>query len=129
MLARTAKARAAGSARPDLPPPLPNDRLERVWAWGMASSALGYVYRPSTPEGVRDAFVAARARGIQVGLRGAGRSYGDAAHSAENVVLDLTRMARVLDWDPGAGIVRVEPGVTIGQLWRLTIEDGWWPAV
>lgn len=108
---------------------MPVDRLERVWAWGMASSAMSYVYRPSTVEGIRAVFRLAKERGLKVGLRGAGRSYGDAANCAENICLDLTRMNRILDWNPDTGIIRVEPGVTIRQLWQYTIEDGWWPYV
>jgi FAD/FMN-containing dehydrogenase len=38
-------------------------------------------------------------------------------------------MRRVLDWDPASGLIRVEPGVTIRELWQYVIEDGWWPAV
>jgi len=38
-------------------------------------------------------------------------------------------MNRVLDWDPEAGRIRLEPGVTIRQLWEYVLEDGWWPAV
>ena len=44
-------------------------------------------------------------------------------------MLDTSRMNRILHWDPREGIASVEPGVTIGQLWRYTLEDGWWPAV
>src|SRR5205085_2328145 len=112
-----------------LPPPMPSDRLERVWAWGMSSSAMSYVYRPTTVEGVQEVFRLAREHGRTVGLRGAGRSYGDASLNAENICLDLTRMNRILDWNPQTGILRVEPGVTIRQIWQYTIEDGWWPYV
>src|SRR5438034_5526590 len=112
-----------------LPALLPQDHLERVWAWGMASSAMSYVYRPSTVEGIREVLHLAQERGLSIGLRGAGRSYGDASLNAENIVLDLTRMNRILDWDPKNGIIRAEPGVSIAQLWRYTIEDGWWPPV
>jgi FAD/FMN-containing dehydrogenase len=108
---------------------LPADRLERVWSWGGATSAMSWVYRPTTAEGLADVFALARAEGRTVGLRGAGQSYGDAATSAENLCLDTSRMTRVLDWDPDAGRIRVEPGVTIRQLWQYTIEDGWWPPV
>lgn len=111
------------------PPPLPADRLERVWAWGMASSAMSYVWRPSTAEGVAEVFRLARERGLTVGLRGAGRSYGDASLNGENICLDLTRMTRILDWNPETGVMRVEPGVTIRQIWQYAIEDGWWPYV
>ena len=109
--------------------PLPTDRLERVDAWGMASHALSYVYRPSTPDGVAEVFRRAGERGLTVGLRGAGRSYGDASLNAEHICLDLTRMRRILEWNPETEIIRVEPGVTIRDIWQYTIEDGWWPYV
>jgi FAD/FMN-containing dehydrogenase len=108
---------------------LPTDRLERVWAWGGATSAMSWVYRPTTLEGLRDTLALARAEGRSVGLRGGGQSYGDAATNAENVCLDTSRMCRILEWDPGTGRIRVEPGVTIRQLWQYVIEDGWWPPV
>ena len=108
---------------------LPAERLERVTAWGGADGVMAWVYRPTSVGGVARAFETARASGRSVGLRGAGQSYGDAALNAENVCLDLTRMDRVLDWDPDAGRIRVEPGVTIRRLWQHIIEDGWWPPV
>jgi FAD/FMN-containing dehydrogenase len=108
---------------------LPSERLERVMAWGGADCVMAYVYRPTTVEGAVRSFAAARASGRTVGLRGAGQSYGDASLNAENVCLDLTRMDRVLAWDPDAGRIRAEPGVTIRRLWQHTIEDGWWPPV
>jgi FAD/FMN-containing dehydrogenase len=108
---------------------LPADRLECVRAWGGASSAMSWVYRPTTVDGLRDVLALARAEGLRVGLRGAGQSYGDASTNAENVCLETTRMTRVLDWDPGSGRIRVEPGVTVRQLWQYTLEDGWWPPV
>jgi len=108
---------------------LPAERLERVSSWGGATSAMSWVYRPTTVEGMRDVFSLARAEGRSVGLRGAGQSYGDAATNAENVCLDTSRMTRILDWDPGTGRIRAEPGVSVRQLWQYTIEDGWWPPV
>ncbi len=110
-------------------PVLPSENLEYVEAWGGASGALGYVFRPSTVAGLERVFQLARSSGLSVALRGAGRSYGDAAYNAEQIVADLSRMNRILDWDPDTGIIRVEPGVTIAQLWRYALGDGWWPAV
>ena len=109
--------------------PLPADRWERVEAWGMNTASLSSVYRPTTAAGIREVFETARATGRTVGLRGAGRSYGDASLNGENICLDLTRMNRILDWNPQAGIIEVEPGVTLRQLWQYAIEDGWWPSV
>lgn len=108
---------------------LESQRLERVWAWGMAQSALSYVYRPTTRDGVLEAFAVAREHGVTLALRGAGCSYGDASLNAEGVSLDLTRMNRILSWDPATGTMQVEPGVTIQQVWQYAIEDGFWPYV
>ena len=108
---------------------LSDQRLERVDAWGMSAHGMSYVYRPINPAGVEAAYEAARRSGKPIGLRGAGRSYGDASLNVEGVVLDMTRMNRILDWNPDTGVISVEPGVTIQQLWQYTIEDGWWPTV
>ncbi|MGO8671960.1 MAG: FAD-dependent oxidoreductase [Capsulimonadaceae bacterium] len=108
---------------------LPEQRLERVEGWGMSCHGLSYVYRPVNVEGIEAVLDAGRAAGRPVGLRGAGRSYGDAAINSEGIVLDLTRMNRILAWDPVGGRISVEPGVTIKDLWQYTIEDGWWPSV
>ncbi len=108
---------------------LPADHLERVDAWGMASHTMGYVFRPSTPEGLADVFDLARQTGQTVALRGGGNSYGDAFSNAEGIVLDLTRLTRILGWNPETGVIRLEPGVTIWQLWQYILEDGWWPPV
>jgi FAD/FMN-containing dehydrogenase len=103
--------------------------LQWVEGWGMAVGAAGYVSKPQDAAGVAEAMAAARAAGVPIALRGAGCSYGDAALRPESVVLDCTHLSRVLDWDPESGIVDVEPGVSLGSLWRMTIADGWWPPV
>lgn len=108
---------------------LPGERLERVEAWGMSSSSAAYVYRPATLNGIVDALNEARRLQASCAIKGAGNSYGDAFQSPEGVVLDLTRMNRILAYDPVSGIIKFEPGVTIDALWRYVIEDGWWPPV
>jgi len=106
-----------------------SSRLEWVEGWGMAVGAPGYVFRPHEASGVAEALETAQSEGIPVALRGAGCSYGDAALGAESVVLDLSGLDRILRWDPHTGIVDVEPGVSLRDLWRMAIADGWWPPV
>ncbi|MCC6191715.1 MAG: FAD-binding oxidoreductase [Anaerolineales bacterium] len=105
------------------------DRLTPVSSFGRAARSTGYVYRPTHVDQIAGLFRRAAAHGFTIAPRGAGRSYGDAALNGGQVVLDLQRMDRVLDWDPASGVIRVEPGVTIEQVWRHTLEDGWWPPV
>ncbi len=117
------------SLEPGPLPFLPRDRAEAVSGWGQSWRTVGYVYRPINAGGIRDVFALARANDLHVGLRGGGNSYGDAATAREHLVLDITRMNRILDWDPESGIITVEPGVTLKQLWQHVIGDGWWPYV
>ena len=108
---------------------LARERLERLAGWGESVSSAAFVYRPINADGIRDVFQEARQAGRYIGLRGAGRSYGDAALCAENGCLDLTRMNRILDWNPETGLLQVEAGVTIRQIWQYVLGDGWWPTV
>jgi FAD/FMN-containing dehydrogenase len=109
--------------------PLPAEHLELVSAWGGASSSVSYVYRPTTIDQLHELITLARKSGRSIGLRGGGNSYGDAALNSENILLDMRRMNRILQWNPESGVVCVEPGVTISQLWQYVLEDGWWPPV
>jgi len=95
----------------------------------MVARSEGYVYRPSDAAGIQDVFQLSRDTGRRVVPRGSGYSYGDTSTNRQGLVLDLTRMNRVLDWQPDTGFIRLEPGVTIRDLWRYVLEDGWWPAV
>ena len=106
--------------------PLPAERLESVAGWGGARSGVSYVYRPTTVTDLQQIFKLARENGRSIGLRGAGKSYGDAAMNDENIVLDLRRMNRILDWNPENGRIKVEPGVTLRRVWEYVLEDGWW---
>jgi FAD/FMN-containing dehydrogenase len=61
--------------------------------------------------------------------RGAGRSYGDAALSAQGVVADTTRLDRMLGFDPETGWLRAEAGVTIREILNVFVPRGWFPPV
>ncbi len=101
---------------------------ERVRGWGMAVGGEAEVCRPETKEQVAEA-LGSVTNGAGVVLRGSGCSYGDAANNTGGHVLDLSRMNRILAFDPATGIARVEPGVRIRDLWRHAIPHGFWPAV
>ena len=104
-------------------------RDEQVLGWGMAVGGQSRVLRPTTAEQIAESFADVRARGGSIALRGAGCSYGDAATSNSGHVLDLSRMNRLLAFDPETGLATVEPGVTVRDLWRCTLPHGWWPRV
>lgn len=110
-------------------PVLSTAHLERTDGWGQVAKALNYVYRPTSVAGIQRVLKLAHESGRSVGLRGGGISYGDASLNAENILLDLSRMTRILDWNPETGVIDVEAGVTMRDLWRYIVGDGWWPSV
>lgn len=97
--------------------------------WGESHHGWARVVRPRSAEEVARALAAAARDGRRVCLRGAGRSYGDAAVFSRGDVLDLTGLDRVRSFDPATGTIVVEAGVTIETLWRTAVPHGWWPAV
>ncbi len=108
---------------------LPPERIARFAGFGMASAADGYAFPVRSTEELREALTIARAAGRQVTLRGAGRSYGDAAIGSECAIVDVTPMRRLLNWDARSGVLEAEAGFTIEGLWRCGLPHGWWPPV
>ncbi|MGO8992161.1 MAG: FAD-binding protein [Polyangiaceae bacterium] len=84
---------------------------------------------PATVAELEEVLARARGEGLSVAFRGGGRSYGDAALNGEGLVVDASKMNRMLSWDPVNGVAEAEGGLTIEGLWRRTLGDGWWPAV
>ncbi len=97
--------------------------------FGHSLRAPSYVLKPDSPSGIAEAFYLARRQALTVTTRGAGRSYNDASLNGGGMVIDLTAMNHILKWDPAAGLVTAEPGVTLQQLWQQVEPDGWWPPV
>ncbi len=109
--------------------PGPRRSWELVEGWGMAVAAPARVLRPRSVDEIRACYELARRDGVPLGLRGTGNSYGDASVNAAGHVLDISRMDRILRWDPQTGVAELEPGVTMRQLWQRILPDGWWPRV
>ncbi len=126
------KSRRKSAGKPSPPRPdvlLPADHLEWVESWGMAQRTMAHVFRPSTVEGIKEVFDLARKSGRTIAFRGGGCSYGDPFQNEEEIVLDLSRMRRILEWDPQTGLITVEAGITIANLWQFVLGDGWWPPI
>lgn len=105
------------------------NRFTTLENFGHSLAAASYLFRPTHGDEIESAFRLAKQSGLSVSLRGAGRSYNDAALNGGGIVLDLTGMDRILAWDPASGVVRAEPGVTLAQLWQRVLPEGWWPPV
>lgn len=106
-----------------------DSRREVLFGWGMANHAHSLVFRPRDIEEMATAVERARSLGLCIGHRGGGQSYGDASLNQGDSTIVMDRLDSIVDYDPVAGVVRAEAGVTIDSLWRHVVDDGWWPPV
>lgn len=104
-------------------------REAELTGWGLRNRGRSRLAAPRSTADLAALIADLRTDGGGLALRGGGCSYGDAAVRAGGTVLSTTRLDRITAWDPATGIATAEPGVTIAQLWRRTVPDGWWPAV
>ncbi|GAB4500998.1 MAG: FAD-binding oxidoreductase [Anaerolineales bacterium] len=105
------------------------ERLTTLENFGHSLQAQSQFYQPVNTEELAGIFRLAKKNGQSLTLRGAGRSYNDAALNGGGIVVSLQAMNHILEWNPESGIVRAEPGVTLQQLWQRVLPDGWWPPV
>lgn len=108
---------------------LPLNKFTSLENFGHSLRAPAYVFKPTTAEEIVEAFQLAKKTRLTVTARGAGRSYNDASLNGGGIVLDMSAMNKIINWDPATGQVRAEPGVTLQQLWQSVEPEGWWPPV
>ena len=94
-----------------------------IHGWGRYPRGRARVLRP---ERVREAVPPAADSVI---ARGQGRSYGDAAMSAEGVVMLTERLNRFLSFDEATGVLRAEAGATLAEVIDVLLPRGWFPPV
>jgi decaprenylphospho-beta-D-ribofuranose 2-oxidase len=111
-------------------PALPSQLPRRVFdGFGYSTRSVSGFVAPTSVGDIQASFRFAAENDLTVALRGAGRSYGDAAMNGGGIVLDTRAMKRVLAWNPDTGVADLEPGFTIEDMWRTFLVEGWWPAV
>ena len=92
--------------------------------WGRVHTAQGDIARPERASTL--AKIMAETPAPAFGNR---RSYGDSPLNDGGRAIDMTRMDKVLAFDPETGVVEAEAGIRLGELMRLFAPRGWTPAV
>lgn len=92
---------------------------------GSTRSLVAY---PENEEDCRRVIEFCREKNLSICPRGSGRSYGDAILNDRNVLLDLSRMNRILEFDQQTGLVRVEAGTKIIDIFAAYHHLGFYVA-
>ena len=106
-----------------------NTHFTQLENFGHSLKASCYQIKVRKTEDIEEAFHLAKRKGLTVTARGTGISYNDVSLNSGNIVIDMTGMDQILEWDPATGYVRCEAGVTLEKLWKHVEPDGWWPPV
>jgi decaprenylphospho-beta-D-ribofuranose 2-oxidase len=61
--------------------------------------------------------------------RGLGRSYNNAAQSADGIVISTGKLNKIISLDPATGVVTAEAGVSLEQLMVAGLPHGWFVPV
>lgn len=92
--------------------------VERVSGWG----------RYPWGKTVRLPYEKANLSGVGI-ARGLGRSYGDASFCSGGHTWEMHAWRKVLSWDPDSGLLVAEAGLSLYEVIRRFLPQGWFPAV
>lgn len=112
---------------------LPKLRTSAPWrvldGFGISARSAARWVQPTSVEELASVLRRAAEEDLKITFRGNGRSYGDAALNAGQLVVDNRGMTRVLAFDRERGVLELEPGATIETMWRTGLPAGYWPHV
>ena len=98
---------------------------ERISSYAVDGVTPRAVIRPESREAVAEVLAWANAEGLKVSPRGGGTQTGlGNAAAGLDVVLDLTRLDRVLDYEPADLTATVEAGITLQAFQRELAQGG-----
>lgn len=106
-----------------------NTQFAQLENFGHSLKASSYRIPVKTSDELYEVFQLAKKHGLKITARGTGISYNDASLNGGGIVLDMSGMNQILEWDPVSGLIRCEAGVTLEQLWKRVEPEGWWPPV
>lgn len=98
-------------------------RCDDLLSWGRVLRTRHLIARPSWRDEIAPLVAGAGQDGraiLAVGLR---RSYGDSCLNPDGAILDLTRLDRLIAFDPQTRLLRAEAGISIDVLLRILIPN------
>ncbi len=94
-----------------------------IFSWGRVAREPQRVATPRFADQLTPLIDAARGSSLlAVGLR---RSYGDSCLNETGDLIDMSRLDRIIAFDPLNGILRAEAGASFSEILQLIVPHGW----
>jgi len=113
---------------PPLPSPVTTSKVT-LTGWGRIAPTTAELATPASGAEVAGLLRLMAGRSTAVIPRGLGRSYNNAAQSADGVVISTARLNQILSLDPATGVAVCEAGVSLEQLMVAGLPHGWFVPV
>ena len=94
-------------------------------AWGRVHTGPHYLAAPQFADQVAGLMRASRDFGLSTLPVGLSRSYGDSGLNLQQAAIDMSRLDRVLAFDPATGVLRAEAGLSLSEVIRRFAPRGW----
>jgi len=95
-----------------------------VLSWGRTPRTQAHRLAPHFRDETAGALEAARAAGLSALAIGLGRSYGDSGLNADQAVIDMRGVDRLIALDPEAGVLRAEAGASLSAIAQVIAPLG-----
>jgi L-gulonolactone oxidase len=97
---------------------------DRIVSWGRVHRYAHQVARPSFADELTDLIRANRRGNRPVLGIGYGRSYGDSGLNQDAALIDMTRLDRLISFDPATGLLHAEAGMSLAQVIAFALPRG-----
>jgi FAD/FMN-containing dehydrogenase len=97
---------------------------ERFRSWGGTTRSVHFLARPHCESELPPLMAEAQTAGKKILAVGLGRSYGDSCLNSNGALMVMTNLRRILHFDRVGGTVRAEAGISLRELARVTIPQG-----
>jgi FAD/FMN-containing dehydrogenase len=98
-------------------------RKETLAGWGRMAPEECLAYRPEQVRAL-SSILNERAQPDYI-ARGLGRSYGDVSVNGGGAVINMTRLNRMLDFDPETAVLECEAGVSLAEIIEVFLPRGY----
>ncbi|HVT67372.1 MAG TPA: FAD-binding oxidoreductase, partial [Trebonia sp.] len=107
------------------------DRAVALTGWGRIAPSTARIAQPGTAADAAGLLRPGNDAGATAGVipRGLGRSYNNAAQSADGMVVSTARLNRIISLDPKTGVAVCEAGTSLEQLMIAGLPHGWFVPV
>lgn len=102
---------------------------KKIFGWSNTNFSYSDVVVPETVEEIQSIVETAKNSGKTILARGAGQSYGDEALNEGQIVINMKKINRIVEWDKSTGLLRVEAGTPYEDVLTHCLKDNWTLAI